>query len=214
MQLPMHVGLIPDGNRRWAKQKGISLYQAYLRGLDVLMEIIDYLSDKGVKYITVFAMSLDNCKKRSKLEIEVLKKITDVAFERVKNHVKVRNGEARILVMGETCIVGEEVTRKANEVMELSRWGSPITVTILYCYSNASEMERINKGFMPSSTIFLPNLDLVIRTGGYPRLSGFLPLRADYAELYATKTLWPDLTIEEVEKALSWYSSLPKNYGR
>lgn len=212
--MPTHVGLIPDGNRRWAKKNRVSLYDAYLRGLDVLIKVIDYLADRGVRYITAFAMSLDNCRRRSKIELEILKRVTSIAFERVKRHERVRLGKARILVIGETCIIGNDVVEKSREVMTISRWGNPTTVTILYCYSNESEMKRVYRGYMPSSTVFLPNLDLVIRTGGYPRLSGFLPLRADYAELYATGTLWPDLTIEEVERALQWYSTLPKNYGR
>lgn len=210
----MHVGLIPDGNRRWANRNRVGLYEAYLRGLDVLMDVIDYLSDKGIRYITVFAMSLDNCLRRSRAEISILRRVTNVAFKKVREHKKVRNGEARIIVMGNPCIIGEEVAEESREIMEISRWGSPFTITILYCYSNAIELNRVRMGYMPASTLFLPNLDLVIRTGGYPRLSGFLPLLADYAELYSTQTLWPDLTFKEVDEAIEWYHNLPKNYGR
>ncbi|MEB3806381.1 MAG: undecaprenyl diphosphate synthase family protein [Desulfurococcales archaeon] len=214
MALPNHVGLIPDGNRRWAKRNGVDLYSAYLRGLDVLMDAVDYLSDRGVGYITVFAMSLDNCRRRSRLEIEILKKISRIAFERVLNHNKVKSGKARIVVLGKPQLVGDEIKDEAFRIMMETRWHAPYTVTILYCYSGEYEVEVAEKGYTPSSILIHPRLDLVIRTGGYPRLSGFLPLRADYAELYSTDTLWPDLTRKEIDEALKWYSMLPKNYGR
>ncbi|MCE4601474.1 MAG: undecaprenyl diphosphate synthase family protein [Desulfurococcales archaeon] len=214
MVLPNHVGLIPDGNRRWAQRNGVDLYSAYLRGLDVLMDAVDYLSDRGVGYITVFAMSLDNCRRRSRLEIEILKKISRIAFERVLNHNKVKSGKARIVVLGKPQLVGNEIKDEAFRIMMKTRWHTPYTVTILYCYSGEYEIEAAEKGYTPSSILVHPRLDLVIRTGGYPRLSGFLPLRADYAELYATDTLWPDLTRKEIDEALKWYSMLPKNFGR
>ncbi len=214
MKLPMHVGIIPDGNRRWARKQGVSLYEAYIKGLDNLISIIDYLLDKGVKYVTVYAMSMDNCRRRSKPEILILKKISRIAFDRVMNNWRVKNGITRVIVIGNPLIIGKDVYEMAKKVMRYSRWGRDSVLTILYCYSGSWEVSRNMIGYTPPSLLHLPALDLVIRTGGYPRLSGFLPLINEYAELYSTKTLWPELSLDEVEEALNWYSMLPKNFGK
>ena len=212
--LPGHVGIIPDGNRRWANKRGISLNEAYRRGLDKLIQVIDHLFDRNIKYVTVYAMSMDNCKRRGKLELAILRRISRIAFRKVMSNQRIRSGEARVTVLGEPGLVGGEIEEMAREVMEKSRWGQDYNLTILYCYSGRWEIERARLGYTPASLIMLPPLDLVIRTGGYPRLSGFLPLLADYTELYSTTTLWPDITLEEVDRALEWYAGLPKNYGR
>ena len=215
MEAPVHVGIIPDGNRRWARRNGVSLQEAYKRGYENLIRIIEALDRHGVQYVSVYAMSRDNCTRRPGPELAILRALSRDAFTRLLEEEKVRNGRIRVIVLGDYESFDPKVASLARRVMEESRWGGPRTLTILYCYSGSWEAENSARlGIVPPSMVHLPPLDLVIRTGGYSRLSGFLPFLADYAEMYVTDTLWPDFGPDELGKALEWYRSLPKNFGR
>ncbi len=211
---PRHVGIIPDGHRRWARREGVSIAEAYERGYSRLMDVVDWLQEEGVEYVSVYALSRENCVRRSSLELEVLKRISLRAFERMLGDPRVAGGEARVVVLGDPGLVGADVAEAARRVVEASRWGERYTLAVLYCYSHVVEEERARRGYSHVSTLILPPLDLVIRTGGYSRLSGFLPLLASYAELYVTGTLWPDFTRRDLEEALEWFSRQRRNFGR
>jgi len=212
---PLHVGIIPDGNRRWARARGVSLAKAYSAGYRRLREIVEALEEKGARYVTVYALSRDNCTRRSGAEIAVLRELSKAAFRELLKDEKVVSGSLRVIVIGDYSSFDPEVARLARRVMVESRWGGPSTLTILYCYSGQWELEEAwRRRHVPASQAHLPPLDLIIRTGGYSRLSGFLPALADYAELYVTDTLWPDFTREELDKALDWYRRRPRNFGK
>lgn len=212
--LPLHVGIIPDGNRRWARKAGVGLRQAYQRGYNRLMRVVDYLAERGVKYLTVYVLSRENCLRRSRVELEILRTLSLSAMDRLLRDRRVMSGEARVIVLGDPGMVGEDVAEKARILARTSRWGTKYLLALLYCYSDATERERINRGLHPASSIVLPPLDLLIRTGGYRRLSGFLIPLASYAEIYTTETLWPDISVEEIEEALNWFSRQKRNFGR
>jgi len=213
--LPRHVGIIPDGNRRWARRNNVSLPEAYRRGYERLREIVRALEDRGARFVTVYALSRDNCTRRNGLELAALRELSKLAFQELLEDEEVVSGRLRVLVIGDYASFDPEIARLARTVMKASRWGGPNTLTILYCYTGLWELETAwSKGLLPPSLIHLPPLDLIIRTGGYSRLSGFLPALAEYAELYVTETLWPDFTVEELDRAIEWYMSNPKNFGR
>ncbi len=212
--LPQHVGIIPDGNRRWARRMGVNLYEAYRRGYERLMEVVDYLAERGVRFLTVYVLSRENCLRRSRGELEILRTLSLAAMDRLLRDRRVRGGEARVVVLGDPGMVGEDVAEKARLLARESRWGSRYLLALLYCYSNTTEEERISRGLHPASSIVLPPLDLLIRTGGYRRLSGFLTPLAGYAEIYTTDTLWPDISVREVEEALDWFTRQKRNFGR
>jgi len=213
--LPLHVGIIPDGNRRWARRNGVPLPSAYRKGYERLREIVRALEDRGARFVTIYALSRDNCTRRNGLELAALRELSRLAFQELLEDEEVVSGRLRVLVIGDYASFDPEVARLARSVMKASRWGGPNTLTILYCYTGLWELEEAwNKRVLPPSLIHLPPLDLIIRTGGYSRLSGFLPALAEYAEIYVTETLWPDFTVEELDRALEWYSSKPKNFGR
>jgi len=211
---PRHVGIIPDGNRRWARLRGVGLPEAYRRGYENLVSVIEALHDMGVPFASVYAVSRENCVRRGRLELEILRRLSLEALERLARDPRVAGGETRVVVLGDPGMLGGEVAARARRLALETRWNSPYTLTVLICYSTASEAERAARGFEPASTLTLPPLDLVVRTGGYTRLSGFLPLLADYAELYFTETLWPDFTRERLVEAIEWFRGRRRNFGR
>jgi len=208
------VGIIPDGNRRWARLRGVGLPEAYWRGYENLVSIIEALYDERVPYVSVYAVSRENCERRGRLELEILRRLSLEALDRLARDPRVVGGETRVIVLGDPRVLGGEVAEKSKSLMLDTRWNGPYTLSVLICYSTASDTERTSRGLEPASTLALPPLDLVIRTGGYTRLSGFLPLLADYAELYFTDVLWPDFTRERLAEALEWFRGRRRNFGR
>jgi len=211
---PRHVGVIPDGNRRWARLRRVGLHEAYRKGYENLVSVIEALHELNVPYVSVYAVSRENCEKRGQLELEILRRLSLEALDRLARDPRVAGGETRVIVLGDPGMLGDGVATKARSLARSTRWNGPYTLTVLLCYSTLSEAERTARGFEPASTLALPPLDLVIRTGGYTRLSGFLPLLADYAELYFTEVLWPDFTRERLVEALEWFRGRRRNFGR
>jgi len=211
---PLHVGIIPDGNRRWARLHRVPVATAYEVGYNRIISIVDSLYDIGVRYVTVYAASLENCERRSRLERSLLARLAVRAIERLRRDPRVERGEVRVLVMGKPCLLGDNVARAARSINLETRWGEPRILAVLLCYSDRLENWRVSRGMLAEASLHLPPIDLVIRTGGYKRLSGFaLPLTG-YSELYVTPTLWPDFDRSELEKALAWYAGVVRNFGR
>ncbi len=210
MAMPVHVGIIPDGNRRWARKNNTSYAKAYETGYARLRDAIDYLMRKGVKYVSVYTMSRDNCRKRSKLELQVLYKLLIKGMRELRE----RDRKPRILVMGDLTLLPVEARREIRETVEATRNIGDYTLVTAICYSGVWEVEYyMKRGLMPPS-LSLPPIDLLIRTGGFRRISSFLLLLLEYAELYFTDTLWPDFTEERLQEALDWFSSQERKFGR
>ncbi len=212
--LPRHIGIIPDGNRRWAKRNGVGLFEAYKRGYERLVEIVKYINSLGINYISVYGLSYDNCLRRPPEEREVIGQIAVMALQDIRRDETLRERGIRVSIIGEPSIFGESLAREARLTVDSThdRWSGVLTIAI--CYSGRWEMERYcSRGMIPPS-LLLPPIDLLIRTGGMRRLSGFMPLALEYAELYFTETLWPDISVEEVDRAIQWFSRQPRNFGR
>ncbi len=210
---PTHVGIIPDGNRRWARRNGESLHNAYRRGYERILEAVDYLTEKGVRYVSIYTLSYENCLRRPREELRILRALSIMAFERIRRDPRVVGGEARIIVLGNPGLVGDDVREAAFRAMKESRWGTKYVLTVLYCYSGAWESELVMKGYYFPSKTHLPPVDLIIRTGGYRRISGFLPFLTEYSELYVSDVLWPDASPFLFDDALEWYRSVERNFG-
>ncbi len=208
----MHVGIIPDGNRRWARARSLTLEQAYEAGYSKLKEITRYLFDYGVKHLTVYAMSYDNCVGRSDNERNILMKILERALIDVERERLLEEHDARLMVSGDLTLIPDRLRCRIQDLVERYNSGRK-TLHIGLCYSVWWELEQIKSKNMKLIQR-IPQIDLVIRTGGMRRISGFFPLLIEYAELYFTDTLWPDLTRRELEQAIQWFKRQKRNFGR
>lgn len=221
-----HIGIIMDGNRRWARAQGLSIFKGHSKGMEQPRQIVEAAIDVGISYLTLFAFSTENWK-RSKEEVAGLMEVfrtmlksTDLQ-ELMDNNVKVS-------VIGYYKEFPEDIIEKIKKVEEKSKNNTGIHVLIALGYGGRDELvrgvqklidqgEKIITEESIKNTLYtkdIPDPDLIIRTGGEQRTSGFLLFQAAYAELYFTDVYWPDFTKEEFKKAVAWYQDRERRFGK
>lgn len=192
--VPKHIGVIPDGNRRWAKEKGMKKEDGYHFGLTPGVKLVRLAKTYGVEELTFYGFTVDNCKRPK----EQVKSFSRACVEAVKMMEK---EDVDISVVGNTqspCFP-EELLEYTKTAIQKSCRKRPMKVNFLTNYGWEWDM----KNGWASRTI--PRIDMVIRWGGMCRLSGFLPIQTVYADFYIVKDLWPDFREEQFEDALKWY---------
>nr|MEB3851552.1 undecaprenyl diphosphate synthase family protein [Desulfurococcales archaeon] len=204
MGAPLHVGVIPDGNRRWARRRGVSLREAYEAGYRRLVEVVDRLYERGARYVTVYVLSRDNALRRPPQERAIISGLIVRGLRSLASDPRLEDRGVAVEVLGDESVLPASVRSEARRLVALTSGRGGGVLRLLIGYSSAWEVGVISMGEEPPS-LRLPPVDLVVRTGGWRRLSDFVPLAASYAELYFTETLWPDFTLEELEEALRWF---------
>lgn len=187
---PAHIGIIPDGNRRWATKNGLKKEQGYEHGLIPGLELLRHAKSKGVKELTYYGFTVDNCKRPK----EQFSAFADACCKAVK---LIENEGVSVCVVGNTksnCFPATLLPyakRKDDGKMK---------VNILVNYGWEWDMKN---GWLSRE---IPRIDMVIRWGGMCRLSGFLPIQTVYSDFYIVKDLWPDYKKQHLDDALAWYS--------
>jgi len=211
------IGIIMDGNRRWAKAQGLQPWEGHKAGVDVFLDTVSWLEKTDVEHAAFYVFSSENWK-RSEQEVEEIMKLlshmlTDRYAEIIEKQIRVRFiGTLERLPK----ILQKHMKRLEDETIHHTR-----TAWICLSYGGRDELQSAARKI---SSLFgkfeqnlwsaeLPDLDLVIRTGGNKRLSNFLLWKSAYAELYFTDILWPDFTKEELGKALYTYETSTQNMG-
>jgi len=210
-----------DGNQRWALINNKSKMQGYLSGLNNLKLIINQCIERKIKYLTVYALSTENIKRTSsKIIFDLIrKKHKDFLNELLKDNIININ------------IIGEEknIPKDILDIFKLpnKKRNPAINLNIVFNYGTQDEIiyivknilnhtdKKINKNTIRSNMYLgnIPDPDLLIRTGGYQRLSNFILLNLSYTELYFTNTLWPDFNQKNLDDILAKFSELNRNYG-
>ncbi|MFX1259680.1 MAG: polyprenyl diphosphate synthase [Promethearchaeota archaeon] len=209
-KLPKHIGLIPDGNRRWARRNNVSRNAGHLAGYETLKNNLLSFFEAGIRYLTVYALSLENARKRSADELEYLYKIIKLGVETVKNEPIVKDEKVRFNVIGRLELLPLDVRKKIDELIEYTKHHDQAFVNILIMYDGQEEIvdgikkiikdkvdpKKINCDLVKSYlyTKNFPEVDYVIRTGmeDGARISGFLLWDTSYAELKFRNQYWPD----------------------
>ncbi|HEX7456636.1 MAG TPA: polyprenyl diphosphate synthase [Candidatus Nanoarchaeia archaeon] len=222
---PAHVAIIMDGNRRWAKRRGLSPTEGHRKGVDALIKVVEYAAGVGIKYLTFYTLSTENYKNRTREEIAGLLNLIE---EGIKQHIpRLKKNGVKVNIFGEIGAL-PVVTRLAikGAVKQLSG-GKRATINLAINYGGRAEIIRAARRLAEKNLQFteeefekglysadLPDPELVIRTGGRRRLSNFLIWQAAYSELYFTDTLWPDFDGGQLQKALKDYANQVRNFGR
>ncbi len=222
-----HVAIIMDGNRRWAKNHGLDPVEGHAYAAEKVIEpIIEHLANLKVPYVTFWAFSTENWK-RDEEEINALMKIFRNALGPLATRFMKRGAKMRLL--GDINRFPKDITTKTLELMNKTQKNTAITVTFALNYGGRDEILRAVKKIIKDKvkpedlteekfssyldTAGIPDPDLIIRTGGEKRLSGYLPWQSVYAELYFTDTLFPDFTPEELDKALAEFTRRDRRFG-
>lgn len=194
---PKHIGIIPDGNRRWATANGLKKEDGYHYGLNPGLKLLQKAKMCGIEEITYYGFTVDNCK-RPKEQFRAFKKACVEAVDMLTKE------GADLLVMGDShskCFPQELLKYTTRTPVH----GGGIRVNFLVNYGWKWDLSHIEKDGQPFSKD-ISRIDLIIRWGGMRRLSGFLPIQSVYADFYVEEKLWPAYTDEDLEKALDWYS--------
>jgi len=230
-QLPRHVGIIMDGNGRWAKQRGLTRSDGHSAGEEALFDVVDASIEIGLKWLTVYAFSTENWK-RPPTEIRYL-----MYFNRrlLRNRRDELNGRGvRIRFTGRNdWRVPRNVDRDMTAAQDLPRANTGLTFTIAFNYGGRTEIvdavhkllddhdkgrlkgERLTPDSIRSRMYYpdMPDLDLLIRTGGEMRISNFLVWQAAYSELWFTPVYWPDFNRENLFEAIRDYQKRDRRFG-
>lgn len=220
--LPEHLGIIMDGNRRWAKSNGKKSIEGHLAGANRIIDLSKYIFKKGINYLSIYAFSTENFS-RSKEEVSYLMNLIIKFFNERLEELHKEN--IKIIFSGRKEPLSNKVWNTINKVVDLTKNNTGGTLNVCLNYGGRSEIiDAINKMKSDNADITednfnkylyqdLPNLDFIIRTSGEMRLSNFMLWQASYAELYFPETYFPDFDEKELEKALVEYNNRNRRFG-
>ena len=227
-EIPYHLGIIIDGNRRWARERNLPTLEGHRRGFDKVKKIGDYAWEKGVKIITVYCFSTENWN-RSKIEIKYLMKLLSQALKR-KNIETYHKKGIKIQIIGQKERLSKDLQKQIKEAEGFTKNNRKGVLNLAISYGGKQEIieaikniiknktsaDRITEDLISQNlwTADLPNPDLIIRSGGEQRLSNFLTWQSAYSELYFIKKYWPAFTEDDLDKAFDNYSFRQRRYGK
>ena len=222
-QIPAHIAIIMDGNGRWAKQRNLPRTSGHKEGLEVAKKIVKAAKEVGVKYITLYTFSTENWK-RTQEEVGYLMGL-------IKNHLRAefkfyKENDIRVKHIGNLSGLPQDIQDEINSTVEECKDFNSLTVVLAINYGGKDEISRaINKAKSENKEINennfteffdlpeLPDVDLIIRTGGEKRLSNFLLWHGAYAELDFVDTLWPDYNEECFYQSIKEFQKRNRRFG-
>lgn len=224
-KIPECIGMIMDGNRRWAKEKGIHVLEGYKAGYEKLKEVISWAKEESVKNLIFFAFSTENWNRKEE-EVSYLMNILKTAL--VNEFDEIEKENVRIVFAGQKERFSEELQKLIKNVEEKTRNNTEGTVVLALSYGGRSEiLSAVNYALESGKkriteeefnnllwTKSIPDPDIIIRTSGEKRLSGFLPWQSVYSELFFIDTYWPAFSKEEFLQILEEYSIRERRRGK
>ena len=230
INLPQHIAIIMDGNRRWAKQRNLDIILGHKQGAENLEAIAKYCNKIGIKYLTVYAFSTENWK-RTKEEVGALMLLLQNYLDIFAKTADAEN--IKIKMLGNREGLSEGLLKKIDNTIEGTKNNTGLTLNIAFNYGGRDEIvnavkniasnvkdgniniEDINENLISESlyTKDIPDPDLMIRTSGEIRTSGFLPWQLVYTEFYFANKLWPDFSTEDLDNAILEYSKRTRKFG-
>ncbi len=225
VEVPRHVAIIPDGNRRWAKAKGLKAsFGHYKAGsVDNVFSLLDEAQSLGIKYFSLWGFSSENWKRDSK-EVDAILNLLSRMIKQLRK--KAKDDGIRFRHIGRKDRLPKDLAKGLRDFEKETEYNEGLNVQLFFDYGGRDEMvravnelvekgEKINeKDFSDSlDTKGLPDPDLIIRTSGEQRLSGFMPFQSVYSELYFSDKFFPDFKAEDLRKAVSSFGGRERRFG-
>lgn len=229
---PAHIALIPDGNRRWSKLHKLKVFAGYRMGIRRFIDFTKWSKEFGVKTLTVWALSTENLRNRSGLELKVLfdlymKVATDKSILR-----DLKANGARLRVIGDMNALPKKLRDAFRNVEAQTKMYKDMTINLLVNYGGKDDilysMQQMSRDIKSNKvtkvdqkyirehlrSATLPDVDLIVRTSGEMRTSGLLPWQGSYSELYFSNKYWPDFGREDFRKAIQTFSKRQRRFGK
>lgn len=224
--VPQHIGLILDGNRRWARERNLPTLQGHNKGYDNLRTILDAAIDRGVQYVSAFIFSTENWS-RTEEEVGYL---MDLALRMVVRDIKeIHKKNIRVVWIGSEDRVSDKLKKAIRDAEELTKDNTAGTLGLCFNYGGQREIiegvrrliadgiqpadltEKVLSGYLYHPEV--PPIDLLIRTSGEQRISNFMLWRAAYSELYFSDKYWPDFSVSDLDAAFTEYNQRGRRFG-
>ena len=221
-KIPNHVAIVMDGNGTWSLKNNLQKKEGHKKGVKTAKKVISYAADIGIKNITLFALSSENLS-RSKLELNNLFDIFFYSFSEEKEYLK--DNKIKIRFIGNLQKLPKKLKEKALLLEQETNKNKKLNLFIALNYGGKQDIKQAVKKLLENGeknksfenflySKELPEVDLLIRTGGYKRLSNFLLWQVSYAELYFTDILWPNFNKKNFYSAIDWYKSINRKFGK
>ena len=223
-RIPEHIAIIMDGNGRWAKAKGLPRTAGHVQGVESVRKITEECVRLGVKFLTLYTFSTENWNRPA----EEIKALMSLLFDNLEDEVFMKNN-VRFRVIGDTDRLPEAVRQKMDGMIKRTAANTAMTLVLALSYSARWEITHavqtmLRKGLDPETvteevvsehmqTQFMPDPDLLIRTGGEVRVSNYLLWQIAYSELYFCDTFWPDFDEAALHTAIAEYQQRERRYG-
>lgn len=218
-----HLGIIPDGNRRWAKEQGLPTIDGHKRGMDKFEVLVEAAMNEGIKYITFYLFSTENWN-RSEAEVSYLMKLADTYIMKFAKKLAEKNG--RIMILGSKDRISPKLASTLEKAEKLTAKCDGITVCFCFNYGGGQEIAdaatiAAKEGEITPETIRkhlyhpeVPNVDMVVRTSGEQRTSGFMLWRAAYSELMFMEKYYPEIEASDMKLILAEYEKRHRRFGK
>ena len=227
--IPYHIAIIMDGNGRWAQKRHMPRTVGHAKGAAGVRELVEFCAHKGVKYLTLFAFSTENWS-RPEEEVSTLMGLFLQYLEKELKNLS--QAGVRLQVIGDVTGFAQELQDRIAEAVKATAGNDGIVLTVAANYGGQWDIVQAVQGWQAAhpqadaqsltqeqlaeylSTAHMPDLDLLIRTGGEQRISNFLLWQVAYSELYFTDILWPEFDAAQLALALDWFQTRKRRFGR
>lgn len=230
MPMLRHLALVMDGNRRWARSKGLLSWKGHEQGVEAAGRAIDFCLKKGIRYLSLYTFSIENFR-RAPQELTFLFELMTLEAERGLDRL-IEKG-VRIRFIGDRSLFPAQLLPTIDKVEKATQHMQVLDLTLLFCYGAQQEIvsgikqfiSRMKEGSIREAELSeesfkqflwtkgIPEPDIIVRTGGKKRLSNFLLYQAAYSELFFLDCLWPDLDASHLEKAVLYLQDEQRNFG-
>lgn len=220
----VHLGIIADGNRRWAKEQGLPTLEGHKKGLGAIEVLVNAAMEAGIKYITFYVFSTENWQ-RSEAEVSYLMKLADAKILKFAEKMAQKNG--RLVVLGAKSKISPKLMGSIEKAEKLTKDCDGITVGFCFNYGGEQEIadaasiaQEIDQEITPTTIrkhLYhpeIPDVDMIVRTSGEERISGFMLWRGAYAELMFIKKYFPDMNAEDISLIIEEYKKRNRRFGK
>lgn len=228
-RIPAHIAIIMDGNGRWAAKRGLERSYGHQAGVETVRRITAACTKLGVKFLTLYTFSTENWNRPS----DEISALMGLVLSSLEDEIFMKN-DVRFLVIGDIARLPEDVQKKLHETEEHTKDNATMTMVVALSYSSRWEITKALQDIVTDvkagkiseqaicedmvskylQTAFMPDPDLLIRTGGEVRVSNYLLWQIAYSELYFCDTFWPDFAEEDLYRAIANYQSRQRRFGK